>query len=159
MFLHTENAKNAVDMFLLTNGSKDIHSVQSSQLQILGLIAGIRRRLGTAVVLITHDFGVVANLADRVAVMYDGKIVEEGETAALFATPLHPYTRELLGKSPPVDGPRQAAVGCSFAGRCPHRMRICLEETPPLFAVAGQQAACWQHCPERREAAHGGNSV
>lgn len=131
----------------------------TTQLQILGLIAGIRQRLGTAVVLITHDFGVVANLADRVAVMYDGKIVEEGETAALLAPPLHPYTRELLGQSPPMDGPRQAVAGCSFAGRCPHRMGICLEEAPPLFAVASQRAACWQHCPERRETAHGGNSV
>ncbi len=127
------------------------------QAQILELLREIGRESGTAMVLITHDLGVVAGQADRVAVMYAGRIVEEAPTAVLFAHPAHPYTQGLLGSVPALDAAWEdelptipgsvasaaEAPGCRFAPRCPRAAEVC-RNTPPLAAVAENHwAACW----------------
>jgi oligopeptide/dipeptide ABC transporter ATP-binding protein len=117
---------------------------------------------GTAIVLITHDLGVVAEVADEVAVMYCGRIVEQAPVRALFAQPQHPYTVGLLGSMPRLHGEQQrlAAIpgqvpsplarpsGCSFADRCPFVLETCRAEAPPLRDVGtlGQRhlSACWR---------------
>jgi len=134
------------------------------QAQILDLMANLRYELGMAMVLITHDLGVVAEMAERVAVMYAGQIVEETVTTTLFAAPLHPYTRGLIG-SVPVIGRRQdelsvipgrvpnlidLPVGCRFAPRCEARVEAgltrCIEEMPALVEVApGHKVRCFLH--------------
>ena len=132
------------------------------QAQILELMREIQQRTGTAIVLITHDLGVIAETADRVAVMYAGKKVEEAPVMALFDTPLHPYTRGLMASMPHLDaplGPGRGTLpeipgmvpslsdlpeGCRFAPRCPLAAPQCREE-PPLIAYApGHLAACWR---------------
>ncbi len=130
------------------------------QAQILDLMQALRRDLGTAIVLITHDMGVVAEMADRVAVMYTGRIVEEARTLDLFDRPLHPYTRGLLQAIPAVapEGVREelfeipGAVpslldlpeGCPFHPRCPSAGRVCRVRRPPLEEIRpGHRAACW----------------
>ncbi len=118
------------------------------QAQILHLLADLRRRTGLAIILITHDLGVVARLADRVAVMYAGSVVEEGPVAEVFARPAHPYTRGLLacipvpGRTPPgaalgsipgvVPSLIGALPGCAFAARCDRAAAACLTHPPPL---------------------------
>jgi peptide/nickel transport system ATP-binding protein len=121
------------------------------QAQILGLIKKLREDFGTAVVLITHDMGVVADMADRIAVMYAGRIVEQGTQRELFYDPQHPYTWGLLGSIARLDRPRPrrlAAIpglppsllrlpaGCAFADRCGHRFERCAEQ-PRLLDHAG----------------------
>jgi peptide/nickel transport system ATP-binding protein len=132
------------------------------QAQILDLLVDLQRRFGTAVILVTHDLAVVAQTAQRVLVMYAGRIVEEAPVAELFAAPAHPYTRGLLAAMPHVvatgDGPRgrlaelagtvpvldRAAVGCAFAERCDRASARCTSERPPLETrAAGHRAACW----------------
>ena len=128
------------------------------QAQILELMKSLQQDSGTAVMLITHDLGVVAEVADEVAVMYAGRIVEQAPVAALFSQPQHPYTVGLLGSMPRLNGPqtRLAAIqgqvpglferpaGCSFAARCPFAVARCTQEKPPLRALGGQHlAACW----------------
>jgi oligopeptide transport system ATP-binding protein len=128
------------------------------QAQILDLMAGLNRDFNTAVILITHDLGVVAEVCKRVIVMYAGKIVEQGSAAKLYANPQHPYTMGLLRSVPklgkevktplkPIGGlpPDLLAPpkGCRFKTRCPRRQAKC-EEQPPLMETApGQFAACW----------------
>ena len=123
------------------------------QAQILNLIKKLKDDFGSAVVLITHDMGVVADIADRVAVMYAGRIVEQGTKRDLFYDPQHPYTWGLLGSIARLDRPRPRRLtaikglppsllrlpdGCSFGPRCPHRFDQC-DEPPPLLArVDGQ---------------------
>jgi oligopeptide/dipeptide ABC transporter ATP-binding protein len=134
------------------------------QAQILDLMRGLQRETGTATVLITHDLGVVAEMADRVAVMYAGEIVEETDVRTLFEEPKHPYTKDLLG-SIPVLGHRQGALavipgtvpnlidlpsGCRFASRCrarvEHALTICTEQQPDLRTVEpGHAVRCWLH--------------
>jgi oligopeptide transport system ATP-binding protein len=130
------------------------------QAQILDLIASLQRSLGTAVVLVTHDLGVVAGTTDRVAVMYAGKIVEEGTTAEVFARPLHPYTRGLLASMPRIDTPPaprletipglppnlgQLPAGCPFHPRCPLAGDRCRQDAPPAVAVSPtHRAACFE---------------
>lgn len=132
-------------------------------LQILQLISEIQKESGTAVLLITHDFGVVANMADRVCVMYAGKIVEEGTCEEVFDNPAHPYTRGLLRSLPiPNATGRLASIkgappdlsaeqkGCMFADRCDECMRICLREIPVSVTLSGQHvASCWK-CYQNR---------
>jgi peptide/nickel transport system ATP-binding protein len=132
------------------------------QAQILGLVADLQRRLGTALVLITHDLGVVSEVADRVIVMYAGRRVEETDVFRLFEAPLHPYTLGLMGAIPrPVAGRPPAErlaeipgtvpalwdlpAGCAFAPRCPRATARCHAE-PPVFEEkrAGHFAACWE---------------
>jgi peptide/nickel transport system ATP-binding protein len=129
------------------------------QAQILDLLRRLRAETGMAILLITHDLGVIAELADEVAVMYLGRIVEKAPVAALFETPQHPYTIGLLGSIPKLNEtqPRLAAIegmvpsplapppGCRFNPRCPFAIERCRAEEPPLMEMApGHIAACWR---------------
>jgi peptide/nickel transport system ATP-binding protein len=130
------------------------------QAQILDLIRELQAETGTAVVLITHDLGVVAEMADRVVVMYAGRKVEEAEVDALFDAPAHPYTRGLMASMPHLVGAGQRRLaeipgivpaltamppGCAFAPRCPIAVGRCRGAVPPLAEVApGHGAACWE---------------
>ncbi len=130
------------------------------QAQILELVAELQASLGTAVVLVTHDLGVVAGTADRVAVMYAGRIVEEGTTAEVFANPLHPYTRGLLASLPRIDTPPRERLdaipglppdlghlppGCPFQPRCGLATDRCRQERPPSVAVSPtHRAECFE---------------
>jgi peptide/nickel transport system ATP-binding protein len=131
------------------------------QAQILDLIRTLRHELSSAVILITHDLGVVAEIADRVLVMYAGRIVEHGTTRQILADPQHPYTWGLLGSIPRIDRPRRArlraiagapassaeiAGGCGFAPRCPHRFERC-SQTPPLRDPRGDGHSDACHLP------------
>ncbi|PSC04134.1 ABC transporter ATP-binding protein [Alsobacter soli] len=127
------------------------------QAQILRLLADLQKEFGVAIMLITHDLGVVARIADRVAVMYAGQVVEEGPAAALFSDPRHPYTRGLLDCIPvpgrTARGGRLGAIpgvvpslvgevhGCSFRDRCPHARPVCAED-PPAREVDGHRWRC-----------------
>ncbi len=131
------------------------------QAQILALMQTLQRESGTAIVLITHDLGVVAEVADTVVVMYFGRVVEQSPVAALFETPQHPYTVGLLGSMPRLHGqatrlaaiagqvppPLPRPVGCAFAERCPFAQDRCRAEAPPLRAIGdaadGHLSACW----------------
>ena len=128
------------------------------QAQILSLIDELKRDTGTAVVLITHDLGVVADHADDVVVMYAGRVAEQAPASALFVVPQHPYTIGLLGAAPSLEGgaERLASIdgtvpdlrnpppGCRFAPRCPFAVARCAEQ-PPLAEIApDHRAACWR---------------
>ena len=128
------------------------------QAQILELIRKLRRELGMAVMLITHDLGVVAEMCERVIVMYAGRIVEEGDVLSIFTNPLHPYTAALLASMPRIDLPRgrlvsidgavpdphARPVGCSFAPRCAHVQVRCRVQSPSLETLGvGRRAACF----------------
>ncbi len=128
------------------------------QEQILELLERLQAELGMAVLLITHDLGVVAGVADRVVVMYAGQVAETATTAELFAHPAHPYTEGLLASVPRLDHPREdlRAIpgqvpdatdwpgGCRFHPRCPHAWDRCRSEAPTLLAAgAGHSARCW----------------
>jgi oligopeptide/dipeptide ABC transporter ATP-binding protein len=129
------------------------------QAQILELMRALRSELGTSIILITHDLGVVAELADDVLVMYAGQVVERCAVAALFAEPQHPYTIGLLGSIPRLDLEQRrlssiegtvpdAAVmpaGCRFHARCPFAIEKCLSQPPPLLEIKTSHfAACWR---------------
>ena len=129
------------------------------QAQILDLLRDLRQRLGMATLVITHDLGVIAEVADDVLVMYAGKIVESASVDTLFADPQHPYTIGLLGSIPRLEaesdrlatiegvvpGPHQQPRGCRFSPRCPFADRRCGEEPPPLRALAeDHRVACWK---------------
>ncbi len=137
--------------------------------QILDLLSELRRRLGLAVVLITHNLGIVAETCDRVAVMYAGRIVEEGPVADVFAAPRHPYTQALLSAVITLETEAPAAVpgappdlagplpGCPFAPRCPLAMAVCHEVVPAAAPVgAGHSAAC--HLYPGADPAHPGQA-
>ena len=132
------------------------------QAQIMDLVKELQEKLHMSIIWITHDLGVVANVAERVNVMYGGYIVETGEVKDLFAHPSHPYTVGLLGSLPKmteednqkkplysIDGIPpvlyQPAEMCPFAPRCEFRLERCLQENPPMLAVNGgsHRAACW----------------
>jgi peptide/nickel transport system ATP-binding protein len=129
------------------------------QAQILELLADLNRELGTAIVMITHNMGVVAGLCSRVIVMYAGQIVEQGPVDQIFDNPQHPYTWSLLKSIPRVDALRHDRLrsiegiapdllhppsGCRFHPRCPFRVEKCFTDEPRLQEVApGQVAACW----------------
>jgi peptide/nickel transport system ATP-binding protein len=130
------------------------------QAQILSLLAEIQRQTGTAVLLITHDLGVVAENCDRVYVMYAGRVAESAAIEDLFRSPLHPYTRGLMGAIPGVDqargrltvipgdvaSPTSRLPGCRFAPRCPHAMPVCQADAPALRAAQpGHEVACYLH--------------
>ena len=123
--------------------------------QILQELAGIRDELGATIILITHDMGVIAQIADRVAVMYAGKIAELGTVNSIFETPLHPYSQGLIGSIPResaqrVEGlpgeapsPWKYPSGCRFHPRCPHVFAPCSERIPDLKP---QDAERWTAC-------------
>jgi len=127
------------------------------QAQILQLLLRLRKDCGSSILLITHDMGVVAEIADRVMVMYAGRVVERGGRDALFAAPGHPYTMGLLDSIPPMHGARaarlpsiagspplltQLPIGCAFQPRCRFAHDRCIDE-PGLIARGGQEMACW----------------
>jgi peptide/nickel transport system ATP-binding protein len=141
------------------------------QAQILDLLAELRARLGMAVILITHDLGVVAEVCDRVVVMYAGQVVEHGTVEQIFAEPRHPYTEGLLNAVPrlgvkqdklavipgTVPSPVAWPIGCRFHARCPYGWDKCVKEAPPLLQVrtaesdSDRVARCWLETnPERR---------
>lgn len=127
--------------------------------QIIRILADLRRNFDTALLFITHNLGIVAETCDRVAVMYAGRVVEQGPVTEVFARPQHPYTRELLRStislattglhyipgSPPdlIDPPS----GCRFHPRCPSAMRVCPEQFPERVSMGGQTVECWLHGP------------
>ncbi len=129
------------------------------QLQYLRLLKDIQAETGLAIIFITHDFGVVARMCDRVAVMYAGRIVESGPVLDIFNTPSHPYTQALIASVPKMEEKieRLASIegqppllselpnGCHFAPRCPYAAERCHTEYPPDFAVSdGHTANCWR---------------
>jgi oligopeptide/dipeptide ABC transporter ATP-binding protein len=130
--------------------------------QILAILADLKREFGTALLLITHNLGIIAEACDRVAVMYAGRIVEDGPARELFAEPAHPYTRELLRSTislettdlhsipgaPPnlIDPPS----GCRFHPRCPDAMEVCPRKFPIPVELGGERRVeCWLHGPEQ----------
>lgn len=131
------------------------------QAQILELLKELQKELKTSIILITHDLGVVADMADHIAVMYSGKIVEKGCGRDIFYHPRHPYTWSLLNAVPRLDGDREKNLvsiegtppdlllpikGCAFADRCPYCMNICTRQEPPVFQFDGNhKASCWLH--------------
>jgi oligopeptide/dipeptide ABC transporter ATP-binding protein len=140
------------------------------QAQILELMQDLSRRLGVAMLIITHNLGVVARYADRVNVMYAGRIIERATADELYANPRHPYTLGLLRSVPRLDEPRRARLapiegqppdltrlprGCSFVPRCAYRVARC-DEAPPLapaVGAPGHVAACWESANLLKEAA------
>ena len=136
------------------------------QAQILELMKDLREQFGMAILLITHDLGVVAEMVDEVAVMYAGKIVERGPVKEIFASPQHPYTEALLRSMPllgmryttplqairgMVPSPLDWPTGCRFSPRCDYAFERCTEESPPLLEVDEQESACWLCENGRRE--------
>jgi len=124
---------------------------------VVQLLKEIQQREGSTLVLVSHDMGVHANLADRIAILYAGKLVEEAETQSIFKNPLHPYTQYLIeslprlddkterssipGRPPALDNPPE---GCRFHPRCPHAMDVCTKEIPPLVDIGeGHKTACF----------------
>ena len=134
------------------------------QAQIMQLMGKIREETKTAIILITHDLGVVANLADQVAVMYAGKVVEKGTVRDIFYKSAHPYTKALLKSLPTIDTKKEEELisipgtppdlyappqGCGFASRCEHCMKICQVNQPPVFELGeGHTASCWRLHPD-----------
>ncbi|HJF32669.1 MAG TPA: ABC transporter ATP-binding protein [Sporosarcina psychrophila] len=128
------------------------------QAQILELMRDLQQKIGTAIILITHDLGVVANTASRVAVMYGGKIVETGTVDEIFYNPKHPYTWGLLGSMPKLDSRKEELQvipgsppdladppkGCPFVTRCPYAMKVCKNHMPEYTKLSEtQKTACW----------------
>ena len=145
----------------------------SVQAQIISLIKRLGRDHGTAVMLVTHDMGVIAETSDRVAVMYAGRIAEIGPVLDVVQNPLHPYAKGLMGAIPTLAGeaarlvqipgsmPRLTAIpgGCPFHPRCPHAFAPCPTERPDLRAHASARVACWlyeQQPPSQGVVARGG---
>jgi peptide/nickel transport system ATP-binding protein len=128
--------------------------------QILALLADLKRNFGTALLLITHNLGIVAESCDRMAVMYAGKIAEEGPVRDVFAEPAHPYTRELLRSTISLETTELHSIpgappnlidpppGCRFHPRCPNAMHVCASLQPAEQALgAGRRVQCWLHGP------------
>jgi len=138
------------------------------QAQILELMKDIQKRLDTAIILITHDLGIVADVCHRVMVMYAGKIVESGSIEDIYQYPEHPYTWGLLKSVPRLDSQERhrlvpipgqppdlikPPVGCAFMPRCKYALKVCVEHDPPNFQAAdGHQAACWLLHPDAQAA-------
>jgi peptide/nickel transport system ATP-binding protein len=143
------------------------------QAQIFDLLRDLQRDKGTAILLITHDMGAVAEMADRVIVMYAGRVIEQGLSAQVLGQPGHPYTKGLIDCLPELGSSANAArlelaeiagvvpsiwelgSGCAFRERCPHALGRCEQEVPPMFAVGedAHGAACWLHAEDRRATA------
>jgi peptide/nickel transport system ATP-binding protein len=137
-----------------------------TQREILGELAQLRARFGFAMIFITHDLSLLVELADEIAVMYAGRLVERAGARALYDAPRHPYTLGLLNSFPPMHGERQELIGipgsppdlsdlpsgCAFHPRCPYVMERCLTETPPLAMLddEARYVACWLHASDAR---------
>jgi peptide/nickel transport system ATP-binding protein len=138
----------------------------SIQAQVIALLKRLAREKGTAMMLVTHDMGVIAETADRVAVMYAGRVIEIGPVRSVVKEAAHPYTAGLMASIPPmgrrverlaqIDGsmPRLSAIppGCPYNPRCPHVFDRCRTERPELLPAGSTQAACWLH--DKAAAAH-----
>ena len=137
------------------------------QAQILDLIRELNESMGTSVVFITHDLGVVSELCDTVIVMYTGHIVEQAPVKELFESPKHPYTKGLLNAIPQitrernpletiegmVPNPTERIEGCSFSPRCPYATDQCRKAEPPMAELSdGRLVRCWQYAKENEEA-------
>ncbi|HZC31152.1 MAG TPA: ABC transporter ATP-binding protein, partial [Gaiellaceae bacterium] len=140
--------------------------------QILRILADLKENFDTALLLITHNLGIVAEACDRMAVMYAGKIVEEGPVREVFADPAHPYTRELLRSTISLETTELHSIpgappnlidpppGCRFHPRCPDAMRVCAQLVPVEQRLdAGRRVQCWLHGPERLIPADGGKPL
>lgn len=138
------------------------------QAQIIALMNSLKSRMDTSIVLVTHDLGVVAGMADRVYIMYAGKIVEHGDVDTIFERPMHPYTWALLRSIPRLDSKAKESLtsipgtppdlispprGCAFTARCKYALRICERREPGFykFVEEGHYAACWLHEPAAGE--------
>ncbi len=134
------------------------------QKQIMDLLDDIRKKTGMAVILITHDIALAAERADKIAIMYAGKIVEYGSKESVLKDPLHPYTRGLIASVPDIDSDRwpepipgyppdlrRPPPGCRFAPRCPRAMPVCKEKEPPRVKVGDHVVSCWLYSKEGRE--------
>ena len=137
------------------------------QAQILELMKELRTKINAAIILITHDLGIVSDICDEVIVMYAGRIVERGSIDDIFYRPSHPYTQGLLrclprldsdGSKPlePIEGTPVDLLalpkGCAFAPRCEKCMRVCLNEQPPTFQIGeGHTSVCWLHAIDSAE--------
>lgn len=137
------------------------------QSQIMELLRSLKNEYGSSIILITHDLGVVAGIADEVAVMYAGVIVEHGSAKDIFYNPKHPYTKALHEAVPRVDNKRSDTLvsiagsppdlinpnpGCPFSSRCKHCMNICTKEMPPSYSFdKGHEASCWLHALDESE--------
>jgi peptide/nickel transport system ATP-binding protein len=137
-----------------------------TQREILGELAQLRARFGFAMIFITHDLSLLVELADEIAVMYAGRLVERADARALYDAPRHPYTLGLLNSFPPMHGEHQELTGipgsppdlsdlpsgCAFHPRCPYVMERCVTEAPPLALLNGEarSVACWLHASDAR---------
>ncbi|WP_232696243.1 ABC transporter ATP-binding protein [Brevibacillus daliensis] len=133
------------------------------QAQILDLMKDLQKKMGTSIIMITHDLGVVAEMCERVIVMYAGKVIEQGTVDEIFYNPQHPYTKGLLHSVPRLDLNRDEPLtpifgtppdllkppaGCGFAARCDCTMKVCLEHDPELTEInASHKSACWLQHP------------
>ncbi len=129
------------------------------QAQILEILKQLKKDIGMSVILITHDLGVVAEMADNVMVMYCGRIIEYSNVSKIFNSPYHPYTIGLLNSMPQIKGkkkklytikgtvplPNEISNGCRFKTRCDDCFERCLEEEPPLFSVGESKVRCWKY--------------
>ncbi|MCD7954180.1 MAG: ABC transporter ATP-binding protein [Lachnospiraceae bacterium] len=139
------------------------------QAQILDLMRDLQKKTGMAIIFITHNLGVVAEICDRVSVMYAGHILEQGKVDDIFYHPLHPYTKGLMRSMPNLDEKERTRLipiegtpvdlldppkGCSFGPRCEHCMKVCLTKQPPLMEVEeGHLSACWLHVKDAKASA------
>lgn len=129
------------------------------QAQILHLIKGLKEELNTSVILITHDLGVVSQVADNVVIMYSGSVVEYADLKTLFKNPKHPYTIGLLKSIPKIGDPKkklysikgsvpnpgEITKGCKFSNRCEYTMDICKIKEPPIFNIGENLVRCWKY--------------
>lgn len=132
------------------------------QAQIMELMAELKEQMDTSIMLITHDMGVIAEVADYVLVMYAGRVVEYAAVKDLFLNPLHPYTQGLLKAIPRLDQDTEELYtiegtvpsltempeGCRFSNRCPYAKERCREAVPPTVTMDGHQVACWKYAPK-----------
>ena len=139
------------------------------QAQIMDLMKRLREQINAAIILITHDLGIVSDICDEVIVMYAGRIVERGSTDDIFYRPAHPYTQGLLRCLPRLDSDDSEPLepiegtpvdllalpkGCAFAPRCKNCMKVCLTQQPPIFPIGeGHTSSCWLHALDHREEA------
>lgn len=137
------------------------------QAQIIELLKELKEKINMSIIFITHDLGVVADICDKIAVMYAGTVVERGSVEEIFYKPQHPYTKGLLKSIPRVDSDEHERLipiegnpvdlifppaGCAFAPRCESCMKICLENVPPVYMEnKGHESACWLHVKDLME--------
>ena len=143
------------------------------QAQILELMQSLQKRLGMAIIMVTHDLGVIADMCDEIIVMYGGRVCERGTAEDIFYRPAHEYTKGLLKSIPSVDRMGEKLIpipgtpinllnmpkGCAFCPRCENAMKICIEEVPPEIQMPdGHFASCWMSVKEQMEAQQEGKN-